>query len=185
MSYAGRFLVLIVISGILIGCGNTLTRDEADNIIKSWYPQNSDEYSITFVIGAGGLSVDTEQLIQLDELKKKGLIDYKLKAVRSIDPNLINIEIQITDKGKPYVEDNGSATGSRKIFFLREDFDQITNISQQGNYARVDYTTKFEPLEPFTEEEVDRLSPGCLEDNNKYTVSFIKYKDGWKQVPVP
>ena len=91
----------------LLGCGSKLSQYEAETIIKSWYPHKSDAYSIAFVTGVQ--SVDGEQVRQFDELKKLGFIDYRSNGVNSKDSTLQDIEIKITETGKPYVESIGSA----------------------------------------------------------------------------
>lgn len=176
--------MLILTLGILLGCMKPLEVFDAEEVIKKGYPQKSDAYSITFVVGVPNYTVDSEQLRKLNELKKMGLIDYVVQNFRPADKTLQNVEIKITENGKPFIENDESVAGSKKIYLLLEQFDQITNIFQQDKLAKVEYTTNYEPAEPFTPEEVERIAPGCLDEKMKYTVSLIKYDTGWRQIPV-
>ena len=113
-------LIVIIGIGILTGCGKSMTNDEAENIIKKWYPQKSDAYAITFLIGVNRVGINDDLLRQLDELKKKGLIDYQPTGIRQTDPNFKDIVIQVTDKGKPYLEDSASSSGLKMFLLLLE-----------------------------------------------------------------
>ena len=182
-----RTILTIGLAGmVFIGCGvPQLTQDEAESVIRNWYPQKSDAYSIALVVGVDKVGVDKEQLRQLEELKKIRLIDYKIKGVNMHDPTLTDIQITVTDKGKPYFEDTGTSSRVKKILLVSEDFDQVTGITQQGEYAQVQYTTRYEPMAPFTRQEVERLAPGCLKNVVPYTIALIKEKGMWKEVPMP
>lgn len=170
--------------GVLLGCAKPLTVYDAEGLIQSWYPQKSETYAITFVEGVSNYSVNPQQLMQLNELKKKGLIEYDIQDIRAGNTTRRTLEIKVTEQGKPYIENDASNPGSKKIYLVVEQFDQVTNISQQDKLATVEYTTLYEPAEPFTQEEVERIAPGCLDEKMDYKISLIKSDSGWKQVPV-
>ena len=178
-----NLVIVILLGGILTSCGTTITTNEAEDIVKKWYPQKSDAYAITVSLGVNRINTDDPLWEQVQELKKKGLIDYRPTGKHLMDPNLNEIVIELTDKGKRYAEDSNLSPNAKIFLLVIENFVQVDNVSTKGDYVKIDYTTIYEPIEPFTQEEVERLAPGCLEENVPHTAYFIKEKTQWKQVP--
>ena len=168
-SWSSNFLFLLIAISFLFGCGNnSLSRSEAESIIKKTYPKKETH---EFYIYTGGYSNGESAVLELSKrLEKLGLV--KLWWEQCLGPQLYT---KLTEKGHQYVVGTGNNTRISICKVSDLSFGAITGISQQkgSNEAFVNFT-QIRKITPFG--QAINLNDGPFNTN----LTLIKFDDGWR-----
>ena len=166
ISQLSFFILSISLSIILSGCGN-LTRNKAKTIIIE--KMKSDKYCKSIVLTydispfngkiEGGYDLETDKL-----LEKSGYI--------TIDSN--NYNITLLPKIQPFVYIDSGITSAVWISVATLSNVEITGISGEDNYRRVEY------IRYYSLNEVGRAISYSKDLTFEGSISFTKYDDGWR-----
>lgn len=166
---------ILSIASILSSCSESLTREQAEKLIREKYQFPHDEIIYMYVRDATssmGLTIG-----QYKKLQNEGLLTYSECGSGSGR----GICATLTEKGKPYATSEPYRTDNQYIKQInvkgaKLDFGQITGILEQkeSNTAEVQFQMIRE-ANPFGI-TLRRMSSGTV---NK-TATFKKYDDGWR-----
>lgn len=176
------YLAIISISLSFLGCSNA-SKNTPENLIEKEYP-----IKINFGFNIFNIILKENQSISVNEkllklLKNKGLIDYTLLDVNSTLHNekrvIKQAEIILTNNSKKYFLK--SKSGEMPIYFIQESFNKIIEIKKKKDEVWIHYSTKFEPAEPFTKDEIKSLFPNfSMYENSGNSAEYKKIGNEWQ-----
>lgn len=168
-----KLIVIILISGLFIGCSSKkLSREEAFKIIKQEmkYPKIvdydifcSDPAFAKKVIDAG--------------LEEKGLVTvHRTQKLKDIGKPLI----EFTNKAKPYLlptPEKDKAIQVQKVKLADEDLIEVTGVkaTEDGKQAVAEYTTAYKNISGFS-----ALTDINFNKTTTRKANLALYDDGWR-----